>query len=85
MTEWTRADSAWLRNLLSQPSGSKLVAALRTMIPKVTTLTKESAWISAVKKQGAEDFLDSFISLAELPPPEGEDQPDYVDLTKEGD
>jgi hypothetical protein len=85
MTDWTREDSAWLRNLLSQPSGNKLVAEMRGLIPKVKTLTKESAWISAVEKQGAENFLEAFLRLADLPAPDSKDQPEYIDLTKEGD
>ena len=85
MTDWNNDDSAWLRNLLSQPSGQKLLVAMRQMIPRVKTITKESAWISAVEKQGAEDFLASFLGLAELTAPNNREQPDYIDLTKEGD
>lgn len=81
---WDRNDSAWLRNILSQPSGRKLVDALRTFVPRIKAVNKETAWIQAVEKQGAEDIIDKFLSLATLQEPELQEV-EGIDLTKEGD
>lgn len=67
---WEPADEAWLRNIFSQPSGRKLIEQMRNLIPKVKAVTKESAWIQAVEKQGAENLFDKFLLLAESAPME---------------
>jgi hypothetical protein len=81
---WEPADEAWLRNILGQPSGRKLVEELRNLIPKVKALTKESAWIQAVEKQGAENLFNKFLALADSAPAEYRDN-EALDLTREGD
>ena len=58
---------------------------MRGLIPKVKAVTKESAWIQAVEKQGAENLLQGFLALAEFAEAELVEGRDYVDLTKEGD
>jgi competence protein ComGF len=86
MTEpWGRDDTAWLRNMLGQPSGQKLIVTLRGMIPKIKSMTKESAWVAAVEKQGQETMLEKFLDLAEFQESNSIGEFDYVDLTKEKD
>ncbi len=84
MSNWNTDDEAWLRNLLSQPSGQKLVTELRNLIPKVKAVTKESAWIQAVEKQGAENFFEKFLSLSVSSPVELREV-QSIDLSREPD
>ena len=85
MANWSVDDTLWLRNLLSQPSGQKLIAELRSMLPKIKAQTRESAWIQAVEKQGEESMLDKLLGLAHLDEPTLKEGKDYIDLNKEGD
>ena len=83
--EWDRSDATWLRTQLNQPTGQKLLKILKSSVPKIKALNKESAWISAVEKQGAENLLEIFFNLAEDKTPDLKEGVDIVDLTKEGD
>ena len=85
LLDWSREDSSWLRQVLSQPSGQKLVEVLRGLIPKVKSVTKENAWIQAVEKQGAENLFEKFIALSRLEAPDTNEGTESVDLTQEGD
>lgn len=85
MYNWSREDSTWLRNLLSQPSGARLIETLRAMIPPIKAITKENAWIQAVQKQGEEAMLQKFLNLSQLSGSDLNEGAQSLDLTKEGD
>ena len=86
MYNWTREDGTWLRNVLSQPSGQRLLESLRSMVPKIKATTKESAWIQAMQKQGEENMLEKFVALAYMDDPISRNEgAQSLDLTKEGD
>lgn len=83
--EWTRADATSLRTLLSQPTGQKLVRLMRYQIPKITASDIGKATLEAVRKQGAEDLFDFFLSKAEDYEMASTNAFAAVDLSEEGD
>lgn len=85
LSNWTPADATSWRQWLNRPTGIKWLEHVRANLPKVKALTKESAWIDAVRKQGAEDLLEFQISLIESSEMPKNEETEFVRFDKEGD
>ena len=48
-------------------------------------MTKETAWIQAVIKQGHEEMLEIFMTFAEHGEPQLREGEDFRDMSQEGD
>lgn len=84
-TAWDASDVAWLKSQLNTPSGKKLVSLMKASIPKIKSMTKETAWVMACEKQGQETMYETFLSFAEHGEPELREGTDFRDMSLEKD